>query len=65
MDDYTKMKEAKKLLQEYGEALIKLKAENEKIKQDIIELKKEYKKIPKVIRNIFIKSEICKQLIDN
>ena len=61
----TKIIESKKLLQDYGDAIIQIKAENEKKKQSIAELKNEYKRIPKIIRNMFLKDARCKRIIDD
>ena len=63
-DTNEKLEESKKLLQEYGDALIKLKSEVEKKKQDIAELKKEYKRIPKFIRKFLLKNKECEKIIE-
>ena len=59
-----KVEESKKILQEYGDALIQLKSEIEKKKQNIAELKKEYKRIPKFIRRILLKDKKCEMIIE-
>ena len=64
-ENNAKIAESRKLLQDYGDAIIQIKAENEKKKQSIAELKSEYKRIPKLIRNMFLKDARCKKIIDS
>ncbi len=63
-DSNLKIEEAKKLLMDYGEVLIQLKRENETLKKQLMEVRKEYKRIPKMIRNHYLKDKEAMRMIE-